>query len=51
MYNIEKDINKNSIEPKREYIKFPDDSTIESLTTILENQQRGILKASEFGGF
>ena len=50
-YNIEKDINKNSIEPKREYIKFPDDSTIESLTTILENQQRGILKASEFGGF
>ena len=51
IYNIDKENNKKLIEPKREYIKFPDDSTIESLTTILENQQRGILKASEFGGF
>jgi len=50
-FKVEKEANKNLTEPKREYIKFPDDSTIESLTTILENQQRGILKASEFGGF
>lgn len=37
--------------PIREYNLFPQDSTIESLTDILSNSNRGLLVHSEFGSF
>lgn len=39
------------IKPKRNYILFPQDSTIESLSQILANSERGLLNHSEFGSF
>jgi hypothetical protein len=43
--------NKSLKPPKRNYFKFPEDSTIESLSVILEYSRRGILITNEFGGF
>lgn len=38
-------------EPKRKYILYPNDSTIESLSEILSKSDRGLLVHSEFGSF
>lgn len=46
--------NKQKLEmdkPIREYILFPNDSTVESLSDILSTSTRGLLKHSEFGSF
>lgn len=53
-YEMDKDVRgkkDDNYKPKREFIRFPDDTTVESLGEILSHQQRGILRASEFGGF
>lgn len=49
---IKNPIEKMELEkPKREYILFPQDSTIESLSDILSISDRGLVFHQEFGGF
>lgn len=42
---------KEKPKPERNYTLFPQDSTVESLSDILANAQRGLLIHSEFGSF
>lgn len=41
----------NLLKPNREYLIFPNDVTIESLSNILSNSKKGLMWHSEFGGF
>lgn len=52
-YQKLKEINKQAeiIEPIRNYLLLPSDSTIEALTDILSKSNRGLIVHSEFGGF
>ena len=49
---IKNPIEKMELEkPKRDYVLFPQDSTIESLSDILSVSDRGLVFHQEFGGF
>jgi hypothetical protein len=54
-YQKAKEISKQDktdlIEPIRNYLILPSDSTIEALTDILSKSNRGLIVHSEFGGF
>ncbi|MEW5842316.1 MAG: DUF3987 domain-containing protein, partial [Bacteroidota bacterium] len=41
----------NIVKPQREYLIFPSDVTVESLTDILTNSKRGLMIQGEWGGW
>lgn len=50
-YNEEKKENKELEKPKRDYLVFPSDSTLEAFATILEYSNRGLIVHQELASF